>query len=71
MISLVKFRCSDLGLYFLFMKQNIFQQVRIPFILEQLVHCLLPTGQAGIWDARDTQELYIDQLTVAESTDCL
>ena len=53
------------------MKQNIFQQVRIPFILEQLVHCLLPTGQAGIWDAKDTQELYIDQLTVAESTDCL
>ena len=71
MISLVKFRCSDLGLYFLFMKQNIFQQVRIPFILEQLVHCLLPTGQARIWDAKDTQELYIDQLTVAESTDCL
>lgn len=53
------------------MKQSIFQQVRIPFILEHLVHCLLPTGQAGIWDAKDTQELYIDQLTVANSTDCL
>ena len=71
MISLEKFRCSDIGLYFLFMKQSIFQQIRIPCILEHLVHCLLSTGQAGIWDIKDTQELYIDQLTVANSTDCL